>query len=128
MRIRYLLVDHHCDNDFKLHWDGNKMCHVPSIHIIAPVYHWARLDDATIFVKAKYHEVVHHKLMAMPRITVLPATFSRNTVMNACMDQGNHHHHRALVAHRLPYHAGTVTADMVDWMAQNVSPIFDHEH
>jgi len=114
-------------SDGQLHVANGKMQHVPFVHPYVPLYHWVRMDDSTIFLKATYYNLNHKKLMDEPKVTVLPSTFSRQTVKSAIDEQNNPHHHDALHHHQVPYTDQTTTSDLVDWFAKYESGIFDHE-
>jgi hypothetical protein len=128
LRIRYLIVDHPSSSDGLLHFAHGKFQHVPPTHDLTPVHHWARFDASTIFVKATYYDRQHKILMAMPNVTVLPSTFSRQTVAEAIAKQRTLHHGVALKNHPLiPFDDATVTSDLVDWFAEYENSIYDHE-
>ena len=127
LRIRYMIVDHPASSDGLLHYANGRMQHVPFIHSNIPLYHWVRMDESTIFLKGTYYNEQHKRLLSAAKVTVLPSTFSRQTVKAAINEQGNHHHHDVLHRHQAPYDDQTITSDLVDWFAKYESGIFDHE-
>jgi hypothetical protein len=126
IRIRYMLVDHDASNDGNLHIADGKFQNVPMIHHMCPVHHWSRLDSATIFVKASYPDRHHKKLMSMAGVTVLPATFSRASALDAIVTKGNMQHQTALAECGCILTSTTTTADIVDWAANTLGSVLDH--
>lgn len=127
LRIRYMIVDHPHAVAQNLHVEGERFVGTALPADMVPHHHWHRLDANTVIVKGTYHDRHHKTLMAASGVTVLPATFSRQTIHQAIEAQGNRHHHKVLTDHAMPYDEKLVTADLVDWIAHHFSGIFDHE-